>query len=289
MTFLLRQKEPMSVDAAVKQAAGQLLDQMTTPIDTAIILGSGLHLFANQIESARSIPFRDLPGFPNTTAFGHRGEFVIGTWQNHPLLALNGRIHLYEGHSVETITLPIRVCQAAGIQKLVISNASGGLNPNFSSGDVMLIEEHLDLTFKTSGAITELETNPELSHPLARSRRQIEGSIYCQRWCKSVRESAHAAGIPLQQGTYIGLTGPNYETRSEYRFLRKIGGDAVGMSTVWEASLAASLGMEVLGLSIITNVANPDQPAATSAQEVIDLAALAEQNLERLMHWILST
>lgn len=243
-----------------------------SPQRIGLILGSGLHGVADQIEDDQRVAYVDLPGLSETTADGHVGEFVAGVWHDFPVLAMNGRFHLYEGFSIEQITLPIRAMRQLGIQHLIISNAAGGLNPSFRSGDVMLIEQHVDLTFRrASGA-----------------EHRTSADLYDTDWQCRFLTRALQFGIPLQRGTYVGLTGPTYETRAEYRFLRDFVGDAVGMSTVCEAQVAAQCGLRVIGLSVITNVASPDVARNTSSAEVLEVAGNAEELVEQCLDIILA-
>lgn len=269
----MARKGAVSMAADLAHAMQQHLPclQHSTP-RIGLILGSGLHGVADQVEDDQRVEYCDLPGLTETTADGHVGEFVAGVWHDFPVLAMNGRFHLYEGFSIEQITLPIRAMQQLGIQHLVISNAAGGLNPSFRSGDVMLIDQHVDLTFHRG-------TNNE-------HRRSAD--LYDANWQERFLIRALQLGIPLQRGIYVGLTGPTYETRAEYRFLREFVGDAVGMSTVCEAKAAAQCGLRVFGLSVITNVASADVAQNTSSAEVLEVAGKAEELVERWLDVILA-
>lgn len=235
-----------------------------------IILGTGAGEVAEQIDTVAEIPYHSIPGFPRSTAVGHKGQFVCGQLAGQDIIAMQGRFHLYEGYSDEQVRLPIQLMKALGVEVLFISNAAGGINPNFASGDLMVLESHLDLMFRAWQ--TPNQTCPAgrpVSLADAYDRTLIEHSIV----------HARAGDFVLQRGVYAGLLGPNYETRAEYRFLRKAGADVVGMSTVPEVVFAAQLGIRVLAFSIVANVAKPDVLEPTSGQEVVDAAAVAAPRL----------
>ncbi len=239
----------------------------------AIILGTGADAVAAGIQAENVIAYSDIPGFPRSTATGHRGQFVLGTFAGQRVIGMQGRFHLYEGYRVEQIRLPIEVMGALGVRTLLVSNAAGGLNPRFRSGELMVLTSHIDLMFRSWGS----------SRSHSAGRPVCRADVYDRPLIAASLEYARRAGFVLQQGVYAGLQGPNYETRAEYRCLRKIGADVVGMSTIPEVVAAAGLGMRVLAFSVVANVANPDQLAATSGEAVVDAAAVAAPPLRELI------
>ena len=226
----------------------------------AIVLGSGLDAFAARIENTTNVPYAEIPGFHTTTVAGHRGELIAGTVAGRDVVALAGRFHLYEGHDARTAAYPVRVVRALGARTLFVSNAAGGIRRSFAPGDLMIIEDHLNLMFR----------NPLLGTVQRGDQRFPDMSAaWSPRLVALLKESARAAGMPVQSGVYAGLLGPAYETPAELRMLATLGADAVGMSTVPEAIAAAAMGMEVAGISLITNAAAGISQAALSHAEVV--------------------
>ena len=250
-----------------------------TPV-AGIVLGTGLGGFADEIDAAATIPYGEIPHFPSSTAMGHAGKLVCGTAAGQPVVAMQGRFHGYEGYSHAEVTLPIRVMHALGARVLIVSNASGGLNPAYGSGDLMLLDDHINLMFDNPLFGINDDTLgprfPDMSCPYDRDLIEC-----CQRLA---REHAFAC----HRGTYAALSGPNYETRAEYRMLRTLGADVVGMSTVPETIVAVHAGMRVLALSVVTNVCRPDALGTTEGQEVVDIAASAEPRMRTLVLGVLS-
>jgi purine-nucleoside phosphorylase len=265
---------PSLISPAAQSAAEQIAQAWPSRPRFGIILGTGAGQLAGAIAQEATFPYANFAGFPHSTALGHAGQFVCGQLQGQPVIAMQGRFHLYEGYRVDQSTLGVQTMAALGIQYLMVSNAAGGINPKFRSGEVMLITSHIDLMFRPLPAMETCSSGlrPELRGDAAYDRELITQAEACAR-------RHHFA---VHRGTYCGLLGPNYETRSEYRFLRRIGGDTVGMSTVPEVRLAARLGLRVLGLSVVTNVARPDALDPTSGQEVIDAAQVASPCLRAL-------
>lgn len=239
-----------------------------------IILGTGASQLGDSISAETTLPYSDILNFPRSTATGHKGQLILGTLAGADVVAMNGRFHLYEGYPVDQATLPIHVMHRLGVEILFVSNASGGINPKFASAEIMLINSHVDLMFQTSPNMTGAVST---ERPLVLSDRYDPGLI------EQAMQCARSEGFPLHQGVYVSMLGPNYETRAEYRFLRRVGGDVVGMSTVPEVTVAARHGIRVLGMSIITNVAQPDVLSATSGQEVIDAAEIAAPQLKAIV------
>jgi purine-nucleoside phosphorylase len=236
-----------------------------------VILGTGLGELADEVAAGAIIPCRDIPAFPQSTALAHKGRLVCGTLAGQSVVMLQGRCHLYEGYPLQAVTFPTRVLHALGIRTLIVTNAAGGINPQYSVGDVMLIDDHINLMWQSVDGSS------------ARPQR-----LYDRELGDAALRIARAANFPLHRGVYVAVTGPSYETRAEYRAFRRIGGDCVGMSTVPEVLTAATLGMRVLGLSTVTNVARPDAPQTVSAEEVVHVAATALPKVRAIVHGLLS-
>ena len=271
------------------QAACETVRAQTAIIpQVAFVLGSGLGGLADWVEHAQAIPYLNLEGFPTTSAQGHQGELVLGYLAGVPVVMMRGRAHLYEGHSVAKATFPIRLMRQLGAETLIVSNASGGINPRFESGQVVLMDSHIDLLFRPQGP--KITTNGAATLPYGQVGRR--GDVYDESLRRLAVRVASKLGYPLAQGTYLATLGPNYETRAEYRFFRMIGADMVGMSTVPEVLVAVEEGLRVLGFSVVTNVAKPDSTpnavSKTDHAEVLDWANVAQQRLLPLVRQILS-
>jgi purine-nucleoside phosphorylase len=228
----------------------------------AIVLGSGLGDLADAVSKPSRIPYADIPGFPAPGVAGHKGELVAGILEGVPVLMQSGRFHLYEGHAIETTALPVRVFAKLGIRTLVVTNAAGGIRSTFRPGTLMLIADHVNLMFRNPliGAALEGEERfPDMSDPYDRELRQL------------ARDVARERRIALDEGVYVGLLGPSYETPAEIRMLQRFGVDAVGMSTVPEVIVARARGMKCLGFSTITNLASGISPTTLSHQEVLEM------------------
>lgn len=250
-----------------------------TPL-AGIILGTGLGTLTDGVDVEVCIDYGDLPHIPCSTALSHAGRLVCGRLGGVPVLVMEGRFHVYEGYSLETITLPVRVMKALGAEILVVSNASGGMNPFYQSGDIMLIEDHINLMWRnplTGHSDPTLGTRfPDMSHP------------YDAELIEAAAEIARREGIVHHRGVYAAMTGPNYETRAEYRFLHKLGADVVGMSTVPEAIVASQVGLRVLALSTVTNVCRPDNLGSVGKYDVIRAAQAAEPRLRYIVREVLA-
>lgn len=212
--------------------------------ETAIILGSGLGSLAEQIESPTIIPYYEIPNFVKSTATGHKGNFICGKLGGKQVLAMQGRFHYYEGYTMQQVTFPIRVMKLLGIKNLLVSNAAGGINNSYKVGDLMIIRDHINM----------------MPNPLIGPNNETFGTrfpdmtrAYDRELIRQVEEIAADLAIPLKKGVYVGLTGPSFETPAEYAFYGKVGGDAIGMSTVPEVIVARHAGMRVFGMSVITN------------------------------------
>ena len=240
----------------------------------AIILGSGLGGLSADIGDARRLQFRDIPGFPAATVHGHAGQLISGTLAGRPVLALAGRFHLYEGHSARLAGFSVRVLHALGAQTLFVSNAAGGVNRTFAPGDLMSIADHINLMWRNplEGPLEDGDERfPDMSGPYDATLRE------------TLREVALAATIPLREGVYAGLLGPSYETPAEVRMLERIGADAVGMSTVPEVIVARAIGMRVVGVSCITNLASGLSLTPLSHDEVIDTTTRVAKRFQALV------
>jgi len=245
-----------------------------------IILGSGLGTVGDAIALEAAIDYGEVPHFLRSTAVGHRGRLLCGRLGGVPVVAMQGRFHCYEGYSAERATFPVRVMNALGIKLLIVSNAAGGLNPNFAAGDVMVIDDHINL----------LNRNPlvGINDDRLGPRFPDMSAPYERRLGERARAIARREDFACHRGVYIAMLGPTYETRAEIRMLRYLGGDAVGMSTVPEAIVAAHAGIPVLGLSTITNVCSPDVPHTTSGEEVVATAETARDKLRAIVEGIIA-
>lgn len=245
-----------------------------------IVLGTGLSEFASQVEAETIIPYEEIPHFAKPTALGHKGRLVCGTCRGVPVVVMDGRYHCYEGYPLKQITLPVRVLKALGIEMLILSNASGGMNPKFTVGDVMVITDHINLMGDNPLiGVNDDGLGPRFPHMC---------DVYDCKLVDRAIEISEQAGFKAHRGVYVGLKGPNFETRAEYRFLRLIGADAVGMSTVPEVIVAAHMGLPVLAISAVTNVCDPDALEKATGQEVIDAGKIAEPKMRRIVLEILN-
>ena len=251
--------------------------------EIGIVLGSGLGKLADQIENQLVIPYKDIPGFPVSTAIGHKGNFIVGELGGKRVIAMQGRIHYYEGYGMDLVVLPIRVMMTVGIRRLFVSNAAGGVNFGLHIGDLMVIKDHINL-------LPNPLIGPNMDHLGPRfpdMTRPYDPSLIAL-----AKQVAADQGITLKDGVYVGGTGPSYETPAEYKFFRLIGGDAVGMSTVPEVIAARHAGVPVFGISVITNEAHDDyaedyvndgDDVVTAANAAADkMTALIREMIERL-------
>ena len=257
--------------AAAKHVGARLRNE---PPVAAIILGSGLGGLANRLTDTVRVPFAEIPGFPSATVAGHAGVLLAGRLAGRPVLALAGRFHMYEGHAAALAAFPTRVLHALGARTLIVSNAAGGIRRSLEPGDLMLIRDHLNFMFR----------NPLLGPNGADEPRFPDMSApYDARLGELAREVARSNGIALSEGVYCGLLGPTYETPAEVRMLAFMGADAVGMSTVPEVIVARALGMRVLGVSCVTNMACGLSTQPITHAEVIETTARAAEAFERLI------
>jgi purine-nucleoside phosphorylase len=244
----------------------------------AIVLGSGLGYLADRFTDAVRIGYRDIPGFPEPTVVGHGGELVIGRFAGKEVLAQSGRFHLYEGHSPATAALPLRAFAALGIDTVLLTNAAGGIRRTFSSGTVMLIADHINLTFRnplTGRVLAGEERFPDMSAPYDPALREL------------AREIAIERRISLEEGVYVQLLGPSFETPAEIRMLERLGADAVGMSTVVEVIAGRARGVRCLGFSVVTNLASGLSATKLSHEEVLETAKRVSAELEGLIEGVI--
>ena len=265
----------MDYKQQVEQASAYIQGIHPNPVAIGIILGTGLGNLASQIQIELEIPYQDIPHFPISTVESHNGTLLFGTLGGKPVLAMKGRFHYYEGYSMKEVTFPIRVMRDLGVHTLLVSNASGGLNPEQAVGEVMVISDHINLFPENPLRGKNYEEwgprFPDMSVP------------YSPRLIALALQIAKEKGIKLHTGTYCGVEGPNLETPAEYSYLRTIGGDAVGMSTVPEVLVACHAGMEVFGLSAITDLGVEGKIHQVTLQDVLAAAAKAEPIMSQIL------
>lgn len=260
------------------EAAEYVSRHITSKPEVAIILGSGLGPLADEVENATVIDYGDIPHFPESTVSGHAGKLVIGTLAGREVVCMQGRIHIYEGVSARTAVFPVELFHELGINTIVVTNACGGLNPNFSAGDLMLQLDFINHTGQTP--LTGPNAEP---HP----RFPVMFDCYDAEYNRAALESARALGIDIQRGVYLAISGPAYATRAELRAFRNMGADAIGMSTVHEVTKARHLGMRVLGMSCVTDMALPDREEHADHDSVLATAERAGANFRALVKHVL--
>lgn len=265
----------MDLQEKINAAAEYILARIPRQPRVAVVLGSGLGDFADTLQDAVRIPFSEIPGFPQTTVEGHTGALVFGRKGGRFIAVLQGRIHYYEGYSQREITLPIRVLAAIGVKTIVLTNAAGGINKRYKPGDLMLICDHINF----SGSNPLIGPNLDAFGP----RFPDVSDLYNAELRQDVKELSAFLGIPLWEGVYLMVSGPNYETPAEIRMFERLGADAVGMSTVPEALVAAHCGMKVVGISCITNMAAGVLPQKLDHSEVIETAAKVKRKFQMLI------
>jgi purine-nucleoside phosphorylase len=266
--------------AQIDEAVAAIRGQWPGSPRVGIILGTGIGLLAQQITTEASIDYESVPHFLRATATGHRGRLVCGKLAGASVVAMEGRFHPYEGYSLAEITLPVRVMKALGAELLVVTNACGGMNPNYAQGDIMVIDDHINLL----GGNPLVGINDDRLGPRFPDMAQPYDPALVERALAIARGEDFVA----HKGVFVAVLGPNLETRAEYRFLRMIGADAVGMSTVPEVIVAVHSGLRVLGLSIVTDVCLPDALAPVDVQQIIAAAGAAEPKLRKIILGILA-
>ena len=264
----------------VEQAAAFLRSRLGAVPRAAVVLGSGLGAFAESLESAEVTAYSAIPHWPASRVVGHAGKLVMGKSRGQLVLALSGRAHFYEGHDLGTVTFGVRVLGRLGVRTLILTNAAGGINVHFGQGALMLIEDHINL----------LGTNPLIGPNDDRFGRRFPdmSEVYSKRLRQLAFEAAREAGIPVQKGVYIAVTGPSYETPAEIRAFRTLGADAVGMSTVPEAIVANQMGIEVLGISCISNMAAGILPQPLTEEEVIETTGRVRETFIGLLEGVIA-
>ena len=265
----------------IQECVAYLKSQWDNQAHAGIILGTGLGCLVEKIDVQATIEYGDIPHFPKSTALSHKGRLICGLLRGVPVIAMEGRLHMYEGYSLKEITLPVRVMKEMGADLLIVSNACGGLNPYFKLGDIMLIEDQINLM----GDNPLIGINDDRLGP----RFPDMCEPYCHQLIEKAMRLARQKDIVAHQGVFVAVSGPNLETRAEYRFLRTIGADVVGMSTVPEVIVAAHCDMRVVGFSIITDMCLPDALQPADIDEIIRTANEAEPKLTELVLGVLPT
>ena len=265
--------------AHIEEAAAHLRSRLTPVPDVAIVLGSGLGSFAESLQQSVTLPYETIPHWPASRIVGHAGKLVAGRARGRHVLALSGRVHFYEGHDLATVTFAVRVLGRLGVKVLLLTNAAGGINKKFGEGALMVIDDHINL-FGTNPLIGPNDDRfgvrfPDMSETYSKRLRAIAD------------ESARVHSLHLEHGVYIAVTGPSYETPAEIRAFRTMGADAVGMSTVPEAIVARHMGIEVLGISCISNMAAGILPQPITAEEVIETTGRVREQFIALLEGIL--
>lgn len=259
---------------AVEEAAVFIRSRADAMPDTALILGTGLGGLQGDIEVDVRVPYEDVPGFPTATTSMHEGELLIGQLDTKPVIAMNGRMHLYEGYTAHEVAFPIRALGLLGVKQLLISNAAGGMDPHFEEGDLMLITDH----------INKQETNPLIGPNIDDwgPRFPDMSAPYDPELRRIARAEALERGIPLHQGVYLAVLGPMLETKAEYRYMRDLGAEVVGMSTVPEVIAAHHMGIRCLGVSVITDMCLPDALEPADIESIMAAAEMARPHLRTL-------
>ena len=267
--------------ARIQRAEAVAFIKERLPIDPEylLILGTGLGQLAEEMTFELELPYEEIPHFPVSTVESHAGKLLIGYLGGKSVMAMQGRFHYYEGYSMNQIAFPVRIAKMLGIQTLLVSNACGGLNPNFERGDIMLINDHINF----------LGDNPLIgpNDPDLGPRFPDMSQPYTERLLATAEQVALDAGIKMHQGVYLAVSGPMMETKAEYRYMRQLGADVVGMSTVPEVIAAVHMSMEVLGISVITDECFPDALEPVSLDDVLEAAAMAEPQLTRVVVGVL--
>lgn len=265
----------------IQQASDYISSQISSHPRVGIITGTGLGDLTAAMGIEKRISYEGIPHFPRSTTQGHRGTLAFGSVQGVPLMAMEGRFHLYEGYSAEEVTFPVRVMSGLGTEVLIISSAAGGLNPLFRSGELMMVTDHLNLTGRNPLIGPNLETFGPRFPDMSR--------VYDRALMDLARKKALEMRIALKEGIYVGILGPSLETPAETRFLRSIGADAVGMSTVLEVITAVHCGMRILAIMVISNINLPDCMEKTAIEDIIATAERAGNELSLLLKEIIAT
>ena len=265
----------LQLASQVDEAVAVIHQSWRRTVRVGLILGTGLGELAQRIETEATLDYAQIPHFPRSTSVGHAGQLVCGQLEGHAVVAMEGRFHAYEGYSQAEITFPVRVMRALGAEVLMVSNACGGMNPDYNSGDIVVIDDHINLM--NGNPLIGVNDDglgprfPDMCRPYDPELIDVALGI------------ARDENITAHRGVYVAVTGPNLETRAEYRFLRTIGADVVGMSTVPEVIVAVHAGMRVLGLSVVTDMCLPDTLQPAVVEEILAVAAAAEPNLRAMV------
>lgn len=275
--------------------AVNLIRQKTEIVPSvAIVLGSGLGGLADRINTDHVIPYQQIPGMAASSAAGHRGELLVGELESVPVVAMAGRLHRYEGWTNAQVVFPIRLMAALGAEQLILSNAAGGVNPQLRVGEIVVIRDHINLMprcFESHEDSVGIPAGSRLKHSPA-SERSVEfldhrANVYDSEMSQTALRAARENGFAAREGSYLATLGPTYETRSEYRMMRRFGADVAGMSTVPEVLAALSEKMRILGISMVSNVANPDAATSTDHEEVLEAGRAAETKMEAIVRAVL--
>lgn len=270
----------MSRSDALEAASEAIRKRTDVKPRLGIILGTGLGALAEDIEAEAVVPYEEVPEFPLSTVESHTGRLLLGRLEGQPVVAMQGRFHRYEGYTLQQVAFPVRVLRQLGAEILIVSNACGGMNPLWEVGDLMLIADHINLMGDSplvGPNLDELGSRfPDMSEPYDLELQELAQQVAMEQ------------GLPLRRGVYVAVTGPQLETRAEYRWLRMIGADVVGMSTVPEVIAAVHCGIRVLGLSIITDACLPDALEPANVEEIIRVAGEAEPRLTRLIRGVVA-
>lgn len=273
--------EQLGIRQKAEAAAAFLTDKGFKKPKVGLILGSGLDQLADQVALTASVPFEEIPHFPISTVDYHSGHLLSGTYAGHDVVVMKGRVHFYEGYSMQEVGFPVRVMKALGIDTLIVSSAVGGLHPLYRDGDIVAVVDHINLMGDNpliGPNDDELGVRfPDMSEP------------YDRALCERAIGAALRAGIQLHKGVFVGVAGPNLETRSEYRFLRMIGADIVGMSLIPENLVAVHAGIKVLALCVVTDMCLPDALKATDVQKIIRIAGQAQPHLNAVVAGVLTS
>lgn len=260
---------------ALKETTEFLLTRGFEEPEIGIILGTGLGRLIDEVEIIREVSYNHIPNFPTATVEFHKGKLIYGILAGKKVIVMQGRFHVYEGYSLWDVTYPVRIMKQLGIKKLLVTNASGSMNPDFKKGELMILDDHINLQGSSPLAFRGVEQFGSRFTDMSRP--------YDTEMNQKLEAIAKEQGINLRKGIYVALIGPQLETRAEYRFLRMIGGDAVGMSTVPEVIVANHLDLPVAAISVLTDEADPDDLQESSIEEILNMSAKAEPKLTRLI------
>jgi len=271
----MKLKESGSLWQNLEEALGAIRKKISWKPEVAVVLGTGLGNLVQRVKAEAVFPYSQIPHFPVSTVESHKGQLVFGALAGKRVVVMEGRFHGYEGYSMQEVTFPVRVIARLGTKILVVTNAAGGLNPKFKKGELVLIEDHINLM----GVNPLVGPNEDRLGP----RFPDMSQPYSQRLLKLAEETAREEKLEVRRGVYVAVLGPNLETRSEYRFLRGIGADLVGMSTVPEVLAGVPMGMEILGVAVVTDTCDPDHLEPVDIKEIIRVANEAGPRLDRLI------